>query len=119
MQDYRRLRVWQHAHQLVLDVYGATASFPKAERYGLVSQIRRAAVSVPSNIAEGCGRQSGPDLARFFQIALGSANEVDDQLLLARDLGLLKPERYEPLCVAAASTRRMLIALIQKAVPRP
>ena len=119
MQDYRQLRVWQHAHQIALDVYRATASFPKAERYGLTSQIRRAASSVPSNIAEGCGRGSGPDFARFLQIATGSANEVDYQLLLTRDLGFLEEQVYLPLSADTVRVRRMLIALIQRVTPNP
>lgn len=119
MQDCRQLRVWQHSHQLTLDIYRITASFPKVERYGLVSQIRRAATSVPSNIAEGCRRGSNPDFARFLQIALGSANEVDYQLLLARDLGYLEEEAYGAIGSSAASVRRMLIALLYKVTPDP
>ena len=114
MQDFRQLRVWQHAHQLALDVYRATDCFPKAEQYGLTRQVRRAAASVPSNIAEGCGRGSNPDFARFLQIALGSVNEVDYQLLLSRDLGFLSPDDHERLSTSADSIRRMLIVLIRR-----
>lgn len=114
MQDFRNLKVWQYAHQLVLDVYGATAAFPRAERYGLSSQMRRAAVSIPSNIAEGCGRGSDADFARFLSIAMGSASELEYQLLLARDLGWLHAEDYDVLHEAACRTRRLLNGLLRR-----
>jgi four helix bundle protein len=93
MQDYRQLRVWSQSHALVLSVYSATVAFPKTELYGLSSQLRRAAVSVPSNIAEGASRSSGNDFARFLEIARGSLGEVEYQLLLAHDLGYIERER--------------------------
>jgi four helix bundle protein len=86
MQDFRDLKVWQRAHALVLQIYKASSRFPDHERYGLISQLRRAAVSIPANIAEGTIRASDQDFARFLQIAIGSASEVDYLLLLARDL---------------------------------
>ena len=114
MQDYRRLKVWQKAHELALAVYEATARFPREEVYALTSQIRRAAASVPSNIVEGCGRSSNAELMRFLYIALGSANEVEYQLLLARDLGFLQPEAHDRLSADAVEVKRMLSALIVK-----
>lgn len=87
MGDYRKVAVWVRAHRLTLDVYRATRQLPKEELYGLTSQLRRAASSVPANIAEGCGRNSDAELGRFLVIALGSATELDYHLLLARDLG--------------------------------
>ena len=87
MKDFRDLTVWQRSHQFVLHVYQTTSGFPKAEQFGLTSPIRRAAVSVPSNIAEGCGRGSDADFARFLQMAFGSACETEYQVLLARDPG--------------------------------
>src|SRR5690625_964696 len=75
MQDFRKLHVWHLSHQLVLHLYETTRRFPDAERYGLTAQLRRSAISVPSNLAEGCGRGSNRDFARFIQIAFGSANE--------------------------------------------
>ena len=93
MKDFRQLKVWEKSHQLALTIYRITASFPREETYGLASQIRRAASSIPSNIAEGCGRDGDPELARFCIIARGSASELEYQLLLGRDLKLLQPER--------------------------
>ena len=97
MKDFRQLKVWQRAHQLTLDIYKTTASFPRSEAYGLTPQIRRAAVSIPSNLAEGCGRNGDAELARFCSIVSGSASELENQILLARDLQLIRPEYYEKL----------------------
>lgn len=77
MQNFRDLRVWQKAHSFVLSLYRVTKSFPREEIYGLTAQIRRAAVSIPSNIAEGCARGSDADFARFLQNSMGSASEVE------------------------------------------
>lgn len=93
MQDYRQLKVWSQSHALALSVYSATVGFPKTERYGLAGQLRRAAVSVPSNIAEGASRSSSNDFARFLEIARGSLGEMEYQLLLAHDLGYIDNER--------------------------
>lgn len=114
MQDFRELRVWQRSHQLTIAIYRATASFPKEEMFGLTRQIRRAAASIGANIAEGCGRDSGADFARFLQIAAGSASEVDNHLLLAKDLGFLTNPQLEPLASELAQIRPMLTSLIQK-----
>lgn len=97
MQNYMDLRVWRKAHRLVLEVYRHTQRFPVEERYVLTSQLRRAAISVPSNISEGCGRNSQPQLYHFLEIALGSAAEVQYQLLLARDLHYLDEEVHHQL----------------------
>ena len=94
MKDFRNLKVWEKAHLLTLALYKVTASFPRDETYGLASQIRRASSSIPSNIAEGCGREGDPELARFCIIARGSATELEYQLLLARDLNLIQPRDY-------------------------
>jgi four helix bundle protein len=77
MQDFRKLKMWEKAHQLTLAVYKVTVKFPKEETYGLISQIRRAAASIPTNMAEGCGRDTEPEFNRFMQIAMGSACETD------------------------------------------
>jgi four helix bundle protein len=106
--------VWQKSHQLALELYQITASFPRSEAYGLTLQIRRAAVSISSNIAEGCGRSGEAELARFCQIASGSASELEYQLLLARDLKLIKPNDYEKLAPLTIEIKRMLSVFIQK-----
>jgi four helix bundle protein len=82
-QDFRNLVVWQKSHELVLDVYRISRDFPREELFGLTSQIRRCAVSIPLNMAEGCGRGSDPDFARFLVIAMGSSSELEYQLLLS------------------------------------
>src|SRR5262245_16265163 len=112
MQNFRDLKVWQKAHAFVLDIYRSTASFPDNEKYGLTSQVRRAAASIPANIAEGSMRSSDPDFARFLFISIGSASEVDYYLLLARDLGFLQSAIYEKLDVELQEVKRMLNGLI-------
>src|SRR3954471_2915302 len=114
MGDFRNLRVWQRAHQLTLEVYGETRAFPKEERYRLTSQLRRAATSIPANIAEGCGRNGDAELARFLTIAKGSANELDYFLLLAHDLGYLKSSRYEQLAQDVHDISRMLANFVDR-----
>ena len=114
MQDFKKLTVWQKAHILVVAIYQATACFPKEEVYGLTSQIRRASVSIPSNIAEGCAREGKAEFSQFLKIALGSANELEYQLLLAHDLQYINDEVYNNLNEQADHVRRMLISLIQK-----
>jgi len=114
MKDFRNLNVWIKAHELVSAVYSVTASFPRDETYGLGSQIRRAASSIPANIAEGCGRQGDSELARFCIIARGSASELEYQLLLARDLKLIQPADYEQLSLQTVELKRMLTVLVQK-----
>jgi len=114
MKDFRQLKVWEKSHQLTLTIYRITASFPREETYGLASQIRRAASSIPSNIAEGCGRDGDPELARFCIIARGSASELEYALLLARDLMLLSSNDYETLSQQAVEIKRMLTVLVQK-----
>lgn len=89
--------MWWKGHQLTLDVYGATAGFPREEMYGLTSQLRRSCASVPANLAEGCGRSGDRELARFAQIAMGSTSELEYHLLLAHDLGYLDTQDYEDL----------------------
>lgn len=114
MKDFHELQVWQKAHQLTLAVYAVTATFPREERYGLSSQLRRASSSVAANLAEGCGRTGDGEFARFCSIAMGSASELEYHLLLARDLNLIKPEDYEILNPQTIQLKRMLGALIRK-----
>lgn len=114
MQDYRNLEVWKQAHLIVLDVYRLTSTYPKEELYGLVSQTRRAAASVPTNIAEGCGRGSDADFGRFLQIALGSATELDYHLLLARDLGYIDQTALTSLSPNLDRVRKILNAFLKR-----
>jgi len=114
MKDFRQIQVWHKAHQLVLDVYCLTRDFPSEEKYGITSQIRRAAASIPTNIAEGCGRSSDKDFARFLQMSYGSVNEVDYLLLLAKDLLILGSELYERINNNLVEVKKMLAALIRK-----
>ena len=113
MQDFRGLRVWQKSHQLALEVYRATAGFPKEEWYGLRSQIRRCSYSIPSNIAEGCGRGTDAEFGRFLQIAMGSASELEYFLLLVHDLAMLAPEIHKRLESEVNEVRRMLNSFLQ------
>jgi four helix bundle protein len=114
MQDFTKLKVWELAHQMTLEVYKETRSFPSGERFGLSSQIRRAAASIGANLAEGCGRGGDVDFARFVQIATGSASECEYHLLLARDLGYLEATRYDALANTAGQVKRMLISLLKR-----
>jgi len=114
MRDFRKLQVWEKAHRMALAIYKATAGFPRAEVYGLVSQMRRAAVSIPANIAEGCGREGGAELGRSVKIAMGSASELEYELLLAHELGFIAPEGHQQLSNAIEEIKRMLTAFAQK-----
>jgi four helix bundle protein len=108
MRNFRELKVWHKAHQLTLDVYAATKTFPRDELYGLTSQIRRAAVSIGANIAEGAGKNSSAEFGRFLQIAQGSASELEYHLLLSGDLGYLIPEICERLSQEVIEAKKML-----------
>jgi four helix bundle protein len=114
MKNFRDLQVWQKAHSLTLEVYERTARFPNDERYGLTSQLRRAAASVPANLAEGCGRGSDAELKRFMHIAMGSASETEYHLLLAHDLGFLAEPVFALLTHNVQEVKRMLAAFIVK-----
>ncbi len=109
MQDYHRLAMWQRSHQLTLDIYKITqAQFPKEELFGQTNQIRRAAASIPTNIAEGCGRHSRAELAQFLNIAAGSASEVEYEILLAKDTGYITIEQYNCLAKEVSEIRSMI-----------
>lgn len=112
MKDFKELKVWHKAHALALGVYKATKDFPREEMYGLTSQIRRAAVSISANIAEGCGRRSDGEFVRFLQIARGSASEMECHLLLARDLQFLSDHAYQDLDGKLTEVQRMLTSLV-------
>ncbi|MEO8029808.1 MAG: four helix bundle protein [Gemmatimonadota bacterium] len=117
MGDFKKLTVWQRAYAVSLATYRLTAGFPVSERYGLSSQLRRAAISIPSNIAEGCARRGDKELIRFLTIARGSTGELECQLLLARDLGFLSPADWEALNGPAEEISRMLGGLISSLRP--
>ena len=97
LKNYKELKVWQKAYQLCLEVYKITRGFPREERYGLTSQIRRAAVSIPSNIAEGYGRKTTPEYIRSLYFAYGSNCELETQISLSGDLGYMKAQEKEML----------------------
>ncbi len=112
-RNYKNIVAWQRSHEFVLVVYQLTAKFPDSERFGLTSQMRRAVVSVPANIAEGAARGSHVDYLRFLTIAIGSLNEVDYFLLLSKDLGYLSPEHYSELQEQIAKSFAALHGLIK------
>jgi four helix bundle protein len=114
MRDFRQVKVWQKAHDLALEVYRETSGFPASERFGLVQQMRRAAVSVAANIAEGCGHDSSAELLRFLHIAMGSASELDYHLLLAHDLHFISTDHYRQLEGAVTEVKRMLNPFIAR-----
>ncbi|HEX4142071.1 MAG TPA: four helix bundle protein [Pirellulales bacterium] len=113
MRDHRKLRAFELADSLVLAVYSATRSFPKEEQFGLTSQLRRSAVSVASNIVEGCARSSEPDYIRMLDIAMGSAREVEYQLSVAARLEYLSPNLALALSQSAEETARVLAGLLR------
>lgn len=111
MGDFKKLKVWKKSHELTVAIYKCTASFPADERFGLTAQLRRAAASIPANIAEGCGRRTDNELGRFVRISLGSATELEYHLLLARDLGRLAPSLYQSLITTTGEVQSMLASL--------
>lgn len=114
MKDFRDLQIWSRSHGLTLDIYRITQSFPNTEVYGLTSQMRRSASSIPTNIAEGCGRNTDKDFARFLDTAMGSASELEYQLILACDLKYIAQELFETTLAELTEIKRMLNAFIQK-----
>jgi four helix bundle protein len=114
MRDFRELKVWEKGHQLALASYRLTADFPRQEMFGLTSQIRRCSVSIPANIAEGCGRLGNAELHRFLQIACGSASELEYHFLLAKDLGYLSQLAFDSVHKQVLEVKRMPVALTRK-----
>jgi carbamoyl-phosphate synthase large subunit len=111
IQSYRDLKVWQAACVLAKEVYVMTADFPKEEIYGLTAQMRRAAVSIPSNLAEGHSRRGARDFASFISIAIGSAAELHTQVLISQDLGFCDEESCRPVLNRLEEVQRMLHGL--------
>lgn len=114
MQDFKKLKVWERSHELTLKIYRLTKLFPADERYGLVSQIRRCAVSIPSNIAEGSGRGGKREFSQFLRIAIGSSCELEYQILLAHELGFIEDKEYGTLDSLISEVKKMLTGLIRK-----
>ncbi|MCP4422919.1 MAG: four helix bundle protein [Chloroflexi bacterium] len=114
MRDFRGIRVWEKGHALTLSIYQATKQFPNDEKFGLTSQMRRASASIPTNIAEGSGRHGDAELARFMQISMGSASELEYLLLLSHDLNLLNPQEYRQLTQQTVEVKKMLASFIKK-----
>ena len=108
MRDFRNLEIWKRSHQAVLQIYTATKDFPATEKFGLTNQIRRAAVSIPSNFAEGCGHLSKKEFRRYLQIAAASTSELQYQLILARDLGYLTEDRFVAIAKIVEEVKKMI-----------
>ena len=113
LKNFKELNVWQKAYKLCLEIYRITKKFPNEEKYGLSSQMRRAAVSIPSNISEGYGRRTTPDYIRSLYIAYGSNCELETQTLLSGDLGYIENEKQKLLLERISEVERMLKALIK------
>jgi four helix bundle protein len=114
VQNYKELIVWQKAHENVLLIYTHSKEFPKEEQYGIISQLRRAAVSIPTNIAEGCGKLTKKDFANYLQIAFASTQEVEYLLLLSHELGYLDKSQYQKINSITNEVKAMLISLLKK-----
>jgi four helix bundle protein len=114
MHDFRRLHVWQRSRELAVALDAATRHFPKCDRGVVAGQLRRAAFSIPSNIAEGCGKGSRKETIRFLQIASGSAHETENHLMIAADLGYLSPAALDELGGQLKSIQRMLAGLMRR-----
>jgi four helix bundle protein len=112
MRNYRDLQVWKKTHDLALELYRVSQRFPREEIYRITGQLRRAAVSIGANLAEGCGRRTSTELARFVRIALGSASELDYQLLLSRDLGFMAAEEFTSASASLTEVRKMLTSFL-------
>ncbi len=108
IRNFHTLNIWKRSRAFVKSIYETTKAFPVDEKFGLTSQIRRAAVSIPSNIAEGCGRQTEKELKRFLDIALGSACEVETQIFLSNDLDFISNEKFTALIDEITQIRKMI-----------
>jgi four helix bundle protein len=113
VRNYRDLQVWSKAHRLTLELYRVSRGFPREELYGITGQLRRAAASIGANLAEGCGRRTSTELARFVRIAMGSASELDNHLLLSRDLGFMNGDDFTRCEADLIEVRKMLTSFLQ------
>ena len=114
IKSFTDLTVWQEGHRLVLVIYKITKNFPREEVFGLIDQMRRAAVSITSNIAEGFSRQSYKEKVQFYSIAHGSLTELENQLLIAKDIGYIEKDEYNNAINQACSVHKLLNAFIKK-----
>jgi four helix bundle protein len=112
VRNYWDLQVWSKSYALTLDLYRLSRAFPREEIYGLTSQLRRAVISIGANLAEGCGRRTNAEMARFVRIAMGSASELDHHLLLSKDLGFLQDQDYRRTSQGLIEVRKMLTSLL-------
>ncbi|MEM6894540.1 MAG: four helix bundle protein [Bacteroidota bacterium] len=113
MRNFRTLNVWQDAMKLVKEIYVLTEALPKTEKFGLISQMQRCAVSIPANIAEGCGKNSNKDFARFLQISLGSIYELETHLILCSDLGFVDEVKTQPILKNVQRLQKRIVSLIK------
>ncbi|OEK04417.1 four helix bundle protein [Roseivirga misakiensis] len=113
MRDFKQLEVWKRGHNMALSVFKMTSVFPSNEKFGLVSQMRRSSQSIPTNLAEGCGRESQKELVRFCNIGMGSASELEYQLLLIKDLEFITTDEYEQSIDELVILKKQLNAFIQ------
>ncbi len=113
MHNFKELKVWQRSRELVKEAYLLISNFPSDEKFGLSSQLKRAAVSIPSNIAEGAGRNTGQDFSRFLNISLGSAYELETQMMLAFDLNMITEEQLEKIINNISEVQKMIHGLIK------
>jgi len=114
MKDFRSLKVWEKSHSISLEIYKLTKDFPREEQFNLTSQLRRSITSIPTNIAEGCGRGSDKDFKRFVQIAMGSASEAEYLILLCKDLNYISDKEFDKLILKIQEIKKMLSSLISK-----
>ena len=113
MHNFKELKIWQLSRQLVKEVYELTSTFPLEEKYGLISQIRRCVVSIPTNVAEGCGRKTNKDFSHFLNISLGSAYELETLLTLSLDLQFISNEQHEAFSIQLSEIQKMIFGLIK------
>jgi len=114
LRNFKDMQVWHKAHSLVIKIYKLTSLFPADEKFGLISQMRRAVSSIAINIAEGCGRGSNIEFKRFLDIAMGSANEVEYEILLARDLEYIDDKYYNEIMSYIEEVKKMLTSYINR-----
>ena len=114
MRDFSKLSIWQKSHELTLKIYTLTKSFPREEIFGLTSQMRRSASSIPTNIAEGCGRSSNPQFKHFLNFSIGSTSELEYQIILSKDLHYISDIAFNELHPLITEVRKMIYAYREK-----